>query len=1212
MSAPPDPIAIVGLAGTFARAKDLEEYWGNILHEVDCITDVPATHWSIDDYYDADPKAADKTYSKRGGFIPDTEFNPLEFGLPPNILECTDVSQLLSLVVARDALADAGYGEANPHAQNTGVVLGVSALKQITPLVSRLQYPIWKRVLRNRGVAEADSDAIIETIQAAYIEWREDAFPGYLANVVAGRICNRLDLGGINCSVDAACASSLAALQFAAHELHSGNCDVMIAGGVDTNNSIMGYLSFSKTPAFTAHNHMRPFDADSDGMLIGEGVGMLVLRRLADAERDGNRIYALVRGIGSSSDGRYKSIYAPRQEGQELALRRAFREAGCRPSSIGLIEAHGTGTPTGDPAELAALARVFNEDGPLHRRVAIGSVKSQIGHTKVAAGAASLIKAAMALHDKVLPPTINVATPHPALQREDSPFYVNTRARPWFAEAPRHAGVSSFGFGGTNFHVILQEHTPRKPETPRLHATPFLLFLHAPAPASLQEVCAQLAVDLGSEDGEHQWRSFVQASRQDTIPAEAARVGFVADSRDDAMAALARVIEALDKDPDAEVIRQPGRLHYRRRAMASARGGVVALFPGQGSQYLEMGRELCMNFPVMHQTFAAMDAVLAEHGQSPISSVLFPPPSFDAQARDAQSQTLRATNHAQAALGAFNLGLYKLLQRSGFAPDFVAGHSVGELTALCAGGAIAETDYLRLLVARGQAMAALPESGIDAGTLMAVSGDIDTLTPFVAGHADVTVANRNSKSQLVVAGSRTALDHLKSELAALGNTATFLPVAGAFHSRRVAHAQAPFARALDGVAFRTPLVPTYSNSTGNQYPQAPDAIRARLAEHLVSPVDFRTEIESIHRDGGRIFVECGPGGVLTGLVGNILAGEPHLAIALSPGKSGNDDRLLREAYVELRVAGVALGGLDPYQSLPEVTVRKRGLIVRLNGAPYVSETTRAAFESALERTAGTMVNDNQSKRVLEQTVTLTGDTSSLAHQRYLDNMSNHSARYFDLMERLHGLITTPSCRPENLALFERGMSQFHEQQLTAQQVHAQYLKNQVEYSQRVLQNHAEPVMSRHMETLPAPPPLQLSAPVPRMAVATIAVPLMPQPERRVVEAVQPTAPVAALREPVAIPARPAPATADLDDIAAILISVISEKTGYPVDTLDPAMDLDSDLGIDSLKRVEVMAALEGRLFTSLAGINFEAFAALRTISQIAGYLAGAAHATPGR
>jgi polyketide-type polyunsaturated fatty acid synthase PfaA len=483
------PIAIVGLAGTFAGSRNLGEYWDNILREVDSIGDVPATHFAIDDYYDPDPKAQDKTYCRRGGFIPGADFNPLEFGLPPNILELTDVAQLLSLIIAREALADAGYGAANPHAERTGVVLGVSALGQITPLVARLQYPIWKRVLLNSGISEADSDAIVDTIKKAYIDWREDAFPGYLSNVVAGRIANRLDLRGINCSIDAACASSIASLQMAARELAAGSCDVMLAGGVDLNNSVSGFLSFSKTPAFTAHEHMRPFDAASDGMLVGEGIGMLVLRRLDDAERDGDRIYAVIRGIGASSDGRFKSIYAPRMEGQELALRRAYDEAGIEPSSIGLVEAHGTGTPTGDPTELAALQRVFGDASGRSRRIALGSVKSQIGHTKVASGAASLIKTALALHDKILPPTINVDVPHAALEQDGSPFYLNTHARPWFSLEPRRAAVSSFGFGGTNFHVVLEEHSRRKPEGPRTQPSPFAIFLQAQDPAALRSVC---------------------------------------------------------------------------------------------------------------------------------------------------------------------------------------------------------------------------------------------------------------------------------------------------------------------------------------------------------------------------------------------------------------------------------------------------------------------------------------------------------------------------------------------------------------------------------------------------------------------------------------------------------------------------------------------------------------------------------------------------
>jgi polyketide-type polyunsaturated fatty acid synthase PfaA len=398
-----NPIAVVGMASVFPNSPNLREYWNNIINEVDCLTEVPASRWKWEDYYDSDPKAPDKTYCKRGGFIPDIDFNPMEFGLRPNILELTDVSQLLSLVIAREAIKDAGYTDMNDDIRRqTGVILGVGGGQKLTvPLTARLQYPVWERVLKNAGLPDDDVKIITEKIKKAYIPWEENSFPGLLGNVIAGRIANRFDLGGINCVVDAACAASLAAVRMAVSELITGNADMMITGGVDTDNSIFMYMSFSKTPAFSPTQLSRPFDAESDGMVIGEGIGMAVLKRLADAERDGDRIYATIKGFGASSDGKYKSIYAPRPEGQALALKRAYEDAGCAPATVGLIEAHGTGTATGDPAEFSSLNQVFSENNPKKQHIALGSIKSQIGHTKAAAGVASLLKATLALHHKV-------------------------------------------------------------------------------------------------------------------------------------------------------------------------------------------------------------------------------------------------------------------------------------------------------------------------------------------------------------------------------------------------------------------------------------------------------------------------------------------------------------------------------------------------------------------------------------------------------------------------------------------------------------------------------------------------------------------------------------------------------------------------------------------------------------------------------------------
>jgi acyl transferase domain-containing protein len=284
------PIAIIGMSSIFPQAHNLQEYWDNILNKVDAIIDVPASRWNAGDYYDPNPTAPDKTYCKRGGFIPDIQFDPAEFGLPPNILEATDVTQLLSLTVAKECLEDAGYGEGREfNRENVGVILGFVGIgsKLVIPLMSRLQYPVWEKVLRSYGIPDEDIHKITEKIKLAYPSWEENSFPGSIGNVISGRVANRFDLGGTNCVVDAACASSLAAIHMAVSELIEGRADMMITGGVDLDNSIGAYMCFSKTPAFSKSQNPSPFDKDSDGMMVGEGIGMVMLKRLEDAQQIG-------------------------------------------------------------------------------------------------------------------------------------------------------------------------------------------------------------------------------------------------------------------------------------------------------------------------------------------------------------------------------------------------------------------------------------------------------------------------------------------------------------------------------------------------------------------------------------------------------------------------------------------------------------------------------------------------------------------------------------------------------------------------------------------------------------------------------------------------------------------------------------------------------------------------------------------------------------
>ncbi|MFK5984782.1 MAG: beta-ketoacyl synthase N-terminal-like domain-containing protein, partial [Pseudomonadota bacterium] len=950
------PIAIVGMASLFPESKNVHEFWENIMGKVDCVIDVPSDRWEIDDLYNADPATADKSYSKRGGFIPDIDFDPMEFGLPPNILEVTDSSQLLSLVVARDLLKDCGYKDGNFDRLNTGIILGVGGgQKLITPLVSRLQGPIWEKVLRSSGVAEDDIQILIEKMKKAYIPWVENSFPGMLGNVIAGRVANRFDLGGTNCVVDAACAGSLAAMKMAISDLLEYKANAMITGGVDTDNSPFMYLNFSKTPAFTTDEVPKPFDKDSHGIVIGEGVGMIMLKRLEDAERDGDRIYSVIKGVGTSSDGRFKSIYAPCSAGQSVAVNRAYEDAGFDKNTIELVEAHGTGTKAGDAAEFDGLKLSFDVDEHDKQYIALGSVKSQIGHTKTAAGSAGIIKTAMALYHKVLPATINIDQPNPKLGIDESSFYLNTATRPWInnAATPRRAGVSSFGFGGSNYHFVLEEYIANTDKQQngqkftRIHETPRSYVLHAKNPTELKAQCQSWLNTLKSDDSGFEYYNFIQATKDSTIAENEARLGFIALDQQAVMKQLSNAIEQFDKDQDKEVWKHLSGVHYRSKALAKD-SKVVALFSGQGSQYLDMCKDLSINFPEMRDSFAKMGKLLKDDNDTLLSSAVYPQQVFDKESQDAQKQRLNLTQYIQPAVGSVSAGLFKMMQQNGFKADMVAGHSYGELTALWAAGVIDEDGFYSLSRSRCLAMGTKPEEGYDAGAMLAVMGDAKLIEEKVATIKDVSIANYNSPGQVVVAGSRDAIDNAKTILEADKFKVIKLPVSAAFHTPLVGYADKPFSKAIDATKFSKAQTTIFSNVTAKEYPKSADKIKQSFKSNMLNSVQFTQQISAMAEQGGTIFVEFGPKNVLTGLVGKILADKPHLAIALNGSAKKNSDTTYREALIQLKVAGVELSLNDVYQTdVLKPEVKKSGMNIKLNGANYVSDATKKAFEDAL-------------------------------------------------------------------------------------------------------------------------------------------------------------------------------------------------------------------------------------------------------------------------
>ncbi len=460
-------VAIVGMSCLFPGASSLEAYWDNIMSGASAISDPPPGSWDPDVYFDPDSTANDRVYCKRGGFLSGlTKFEPAKYGIIPSSVDGGEPDQWLALKLAVEALTDAGYSDL-PEAvrRKTGVILGRGTY------LNRGNF-----IVAQHGIIVDQTMSLLATLcpqfgteelaeirsglKANLPPFTTDTVPGLVPNIITGRIANRLDLMGPSYTVDAACASSLLALDHAVRGLVAGELDMALVGGSHVVTPVPVLMLFCQLGALSRRQEIRPFDQLADGTILGEGLGMTVLKRRCDAERDGDRIYAVVKGVGTSSDGRGTGVMAPRLEGEALALERAYRNAAVDPATVGLIEAHGTGVPLGDQTEVRALETVFGEPIRGSMRCGIGSIKSMIGHLMPAAGIAGLIKTALALSEKVLPPSLNCEEPIPALQAEGGRFYLLDEPRPWIngtTTTPRRAGVNSFGFGGINAHAVLEE-----------------------------------------------------------------------------------------------------------------------------------------------------------------------------------------------------------------------------------------------------------------------------------------------------------------------------------------------------------------------------------------------------------------------------------------------------------------------------------------------------------------------------------------------------------------------------------------------------------------------------------------------------------------------------------------------------------------------------------------------------------------------------------
>ncbi|MCK6559363.1 SDR family NAD(P)-dependent oxidoreductase [bacterium] len=920
-------VAVVGVGAILPDAPDAAAFWQNIKTGRYSISEVQSDRWDPALYFDPDPKAPDKSYSKIGGWVRQFEWDPLKWKLPipPRVGAAMDLAQKWAIVATREALSDYGFPGRPLDTDRTAVIIG-NALGGDNHLLTstRILFPEFLAELdQAAGFAELPA-AVRETILAEFRqrvgkrfpEITEDTMPGELSNIIAGRIAALYNFHGPNYSTDAACASAMAAINAAVEGLMARDFDAVITGGIDANMSASSYVKFCKIGALSATG-TRPYAAGADGFVMGEGAALFVLKRLADAEQEGDKIYAVIRGLGASSDGKGKGITAPNPIGQRLAVERAWESAGLSPAIATMIEGHGTSTVVGDLAEVESLIEAFSPHGIPAGTIALGSVKSNLGHLKGAAGAAGILKTIFALHEKVLPPSLNFDKPNPNLDFVRSPFYVNTELRPWTAtrEGVRCAGVSAFGFGGTNFHTVLEEYIPGR----IAHSTKTTVaageLSSTPAVASLKTPLRG-ALLLGAEH-EKALAQRLAAVQQQAAAGSAPPVAPPLQSDLQAPLRLAldygsaaELAEKAGKALKALEEKQSGRWKaLRAKGIFLGKGPkpkVAFLFTGQGSQYLNMLARLRATEPIVAETFAEADRVMQPLlGGKRLSDYIFLDESDEA-AKAAAEEHLKQTTITQPAVLTTETALARLLGAYGAAPDMVMGHSLGEYGALVAAGALPFEEALQAVAARGSEMT--KASFDDNGMMAAVFGpipEIEKILSTIAGY--VVIANLNSTKEAVIGGATAAVEKAMAAVREAGYVARPLQVSHAFHTKIVGAAGEALSRILQRMHLQSPRIPLVANVTGEFYPTGPQVtpqMIEMLAQQVYSPVQFVKGLRTLYNAGARVFVEVGPKRVLYGFVDDVL-GEHEDVYALFT----NHPRIGEAESVNLALCGLYAAGV---------------------------------------------------------------------------------------------------------------------------------------------------------------------------------------------------------------------------------------------------------------------------------------------------------------
>ncbi|MEE2748171.1 MAG: beta-ketoacyl synthase N-terminal-like domain-containing protein, partial [Candidatus Thermoplasmatota archaeon] len=905
---PFEPIAVIGVGALLPDAPDIDTFWANILSSKISFKEVPDYRWTLSDFWvEGGPKNVEenKTYSKIGAWVEHFEFDWRRWRVPPGSIPQIDVSQLWAVAVSAAALEDAGYmgdGAKELPSARTGIIFANALGGEFRNLSN---HRVWadqfaRHAIEAGGMPSEGKTAFKEAILDGLPRVTEDTMPGELANVVSGRVANLLDIQGPNYSTDAACASTFAAVLDACRLLQTRQVDMMIAGASDRTMDPANFAKFSAIGALSS-THSTPFDSKANGFVMGEGSGAITLKRLSDAIRDGDTIQAVIRGVGASSDGRGKGITAPSTRGQIQAVSRAYMQAGYDSSTVELIEAHGTSTVVGDATELTSLSSAF-EKTSAGQSVAVGSIKSQIGHLKAAAGIAGLLKAIRAVETGTIPPSAGFSVPNENIDWDSNPFYVPTEPKPWASpnNHPRRAGISSFGFGGTNFHCAIEAYdqdyhtslatefeTRREawlnPSAPTsipisTHSTMShselkqieggVLLVNASDLEGLKAKLTSIRSELFrgpnfDDDPQGKRLSVVLPEASKEYVAEGVRCAIVASD----WAQLSKRFDLLEKSIDDRSkwdFLSKQMVMITDTAPLPEHAKVAQLFPGQGSQYVGMTLDLSKRYRCVGETWDEADLTMVEvlDGETLSSFVLRE--NLNEEEKKESEYKLKQTEYTQPAMLAADLALYRLMKEHGLEPDMVAGHSLGEYAALMVAGILNFDGALRAVAARGTEMGSVDVP--DCGIMASVSAPFEQIEAVLdAEEGYVIAANKNSPKMTVIAGETEPMKRVMKIFDDAGAPCIQLQTSHAFHSKIVAPANVPLRNFLEGLEINLPQIPITSNYDGGWYPNVvpagsnpKEAILAKLAPQMASAVEWTKQMELMYEGGARLFVEVGP------------------------------------------------------------------------------------------------------------------------------------------------------------------------------------------------------------------------------------------------------------------------------------------------------------------------------------------------------------------